>query len=246
VQGDRLSTARDGDATVAALPCIRLSTYLDAIVAQIHDPILRYPCGGGDGGLGQAILLERAVGDLDDRERARRTGAFVVSGRARDDGHVRLGKRIRAGDERELHPDGGAVGHRTEQRVRDEAQRPIVRDVRWRHGDDDPLPAAPPGRRARARPRRPGAGTARWSNGSEPPGPLGRDQPCGSKGNRGLWSPQCFGVQYHGRHEVVVDAATDDLVGDPVNVAARLQDAAQDGDVVIGESTRRLVVARAC
>src|SRR5262249_53620566 len=43
--------------------------------------------------------------------------------------------------------------------------------------------------------------------------------------------------------EVVVDAATEDLVGDPINVAARLQDAAQDGDVVIGEATRRLVGA---
>jgi class 3 adenylate cyclase/tetratricopeptide (TPR) repeat protein len=43
--------------------------------------------------------------------------------------------------------------------------------------------------------------------------------------------------------EVVVDAATDDVVGDPINVAARLQDAAQDGDVVIGEATRRLVGA---
>jgi class 3 adenylate cyclase/ketosteroid isomerase-like protein len=43
--------------------------------------------------------------------------------------------------------------------------------------------------------------------------------------------------------EVVVEAATDDVVGDPVNVAARLQDVAQDGDVVIGEATRRLVAA---
>src|SRR5262245_58860241 len=43
--------------------------------------------------------------------------------------------------------------------------------------------------------------------------------------------------------EVVVDAATNDVVGDPINVAARLQDAAQDGDVVIGEATRRLVGA---
>src|SRR5262245_14056240 len=43
--------------------------------------------------------------------------------------------------------------------------------------------------------------------------------------------------------EVVVNAATDDLVGDPINVAARLQDAARDGDVVIGASTRRLVGA---
>src|SRR5215468_2262051 len=43
--------------------------------------------------------------------------------------------------------------------------------------------------------------------------------------------------------EVVVNAATDDLVGDPINVAARLQDAAGDGDVVIGAATRRLVGA---
>src|SRR5262245_20601958 len=43
--------------------------------------------------------------------------------------------------------------------------------------------------------------------------------------------------------EVVVNAANDDLVGDPINVAARLQDTARDGDVVIGESTRRLVGA---
>lgn len=43
--------------------------------------------------------------------------------------------------------------------------------------------------------------------------------------------------------EVVVEAATDDVIGDPVNVAARLQDVAQDGDVVIGEATRRLVGA---
>src|SRR5262249_53629835 len=41
--------------------------------------------------------------------------------------------------------------------------------------------------------------------------------------------------------EVVVDPATDDVVGDPINVAARLQDAVRDGDVVIGEATRRLV-----
>src|SRR5262249_40319864 len=43
--------------------------------------------------------------------------------------------------------------------------------------------------------------------------------------------------------EVVVDTASDDVVGDPINVAARLQDAARDGDVVLGEATRRLVGA---
>jgi hypothetical protein len=43
--------------------------------------------------------------------------------------------------------------------------------------------------------------------------------------------------------EVVVSAANDDVVGDPVNVAARLQQEAHDGEVVIGESTRRLVGA---
>src|SRR5262249_31323146 len=43
--------------------------------------------------------------------------------------------------------------------------------------------------------------------------------------------------------EVVVNAAHDALVADPINVAARLQDAAGDGDVVIGASTRRLVGA---
>src|SRR5262245_12632525 len=41
--------------------------------------------------------------------------------------------------------------------------------------------------------------------------------------------------------EVVVRADQNDVVGDPVNVAARLQAQAQDGDVLIGESTQRLV-----
>ncbi|MEO6027813.1 MAG: AAA family ATPase, partial [Candidatus Binatia bacterium] len=41
--------------------------------------------------------------------------------------------------------------------------------------------------------------------------------------------------------EVVVSGAHDDVVGDPVNVAARLQQEAHDGDVLIGEATRRLV-----
>jgi len=41
--------------------------------------------------------------------------------------------------------------------------------------------------------------------------------------------------------EVVVAADNADVVGDPVNVAARLQAEAGDGDVVIGEATRRLV-----
>jgi len=41
--------------------------------------------------------------------------------------------------------------------------------------------------------------------------------------------------------EVVVAADDTDVVGDPVNVAARLQAEAGDGDVVIGEATRRLV-----
>jgi class 3 adenylate cyclase len=41
--------------------------------------------------------------------------------------------------------------------------------------------------------------------------------------------------------EVVVSGDNTDVVGDPVNVAARLQQEARDGDVLIGESTRRLV-----
>ena len=43
--------------------------------------------------------------------------------------------------------------------------------------------------------------------------------------------------------EVIVSADNTDVVGDPVNVAARLQGEAHDGEVVIGESTRRLVAA---
>ncbi|MEO7434839.1 MAG: AAA family ATPase, partial [Candidatus Binatia bacterium] len=42
--------------------------------------------------------------------------------------------------------------------------------------------------------------------------------------------------------EVVAQDATE-LIGDPVNVAARLQEQAGDGDVVIGEATRRLVAS---
>jgi class 3 adenylate cyclase/tetratricopeptide (TPR) repeat protein len=41
--------------------------------------------------------------------------------------------------------------------------------------------------------------------------------------------------------EVVVSADKTDIVGDPANVAARLQQEAQDAEVLIGESTRRLV-----
>ena len=40
---------------------------------------------------------------------------------------------------------------------------------------------------------------------------------------------------------MVVSGDNTDVVGDPVNVAARLQQEARDGEVVIGESTRRLV-----
>ncbi|MBX3023588.1 AAA family ATPase [bacterium] len=44
--------------------------------------------------------------------------------------------------------------------------------------------------------------------------------------------------------EMVVGGADDDLIGDPVNVAARLQEQGRDGDVVVGEATHRLVAAR--
>ncbi len=39
----------------------------------------------------------------------------------------------------------------------------------------------------------------------------------------------------------VIASEGSEVIGDPVNVAARLQEQARDGDVVIGESTRRLV-----
>jgi class 3 adenylate cyclase len=42
--------------------------------------------------------------------------------------------------------------------------------------------------------------------------------------------------------EVVVKGETE-IIGDPVNVAARLQERARDGDVVVGESTQRLVAS---
>jgi hypothetical protein len=42
--------------------------------------------------------------------------------------------------------------------------------------------------------------------------------------------------------EVVASEGTE-IVGDPVNVAPRLQEAAADGEVVVGEATRRLVGA---
>ena len=41
--------------------------------------------------------------------------------------------------------------------------------------------------------------------------------------------------------EVIVSADNTDVVGDPANVAARLQQEAQDDEVIIGEATRRLV-----
>ena len=55
-----------------------------------------------------------------------------------------------------------------------------------------------------------------------------------------------WGVRLHLRTgvntgEVVVDREDGDVVGDPVNVAARLERAAGDGEVLVGEETRRLV-----
>src|SRR5215510_7734506 len=44
--------------------------------------------------------------------------------------------------------------------------------------------------------------------------------------------------------EVVADDATE-IIGDPVNVAARLQEQGRDGDVVIGGSTQRIVASLA-
>ncbi|HVN87273.1 MAG TPA: nuclear transport factor 2 family protein, partial [Candidatus Binatia bacterium] len=41
--------------------------------------------------------------------------------------------------------------------------------------------------------------------------------------------------------EVIVSADNTDVVGDPANVAARLQQEARDGEAIIGEATRRLV-----
>jgi class 3 adenylate cyclase/ketosteroid isomerase-like protein len=41
--------------------------------------------------------------------------------------------------------------------------------------------------------------------------------------------------------EVVLSADNSDVVGDPVNVAARLQQEARDGEVLVGEATQRLV-----
>jgi class 3 adenylate cyclase len=43
--------------------------------------------------------------------------------------------------------------------------------------------------------------------------------------------------------EVVASGASE-IIGDPVNVAARLQEQGRDGDVVIGESTQRLVATQ--
>jgi class 3 adenylate cyclase len=43
--------------------------------------------------------------------------------------------------------------------------------------------------------------------------------------------------------EVVVSGGHDDIIGDPINIAARLQRAAGHGDVVIGEETHRLVAS---
>ena len=42
--------------------------------------------------------------------------------------------------------------------------------------------------------------------------------------------------------EVVANDETE-IIGDPVNVAARLQEQGRDGDVVVGDSTARLVAA---
>jgi class 3 adenylate cyclase/ketosteroid isomerase-like protein/tetratricopeptide (TPR) repeat protein len=59
------------------------------------------------------------------------------------------------------------------------------------------------------------------------------DEQCGRVGKTGLRVAVNTG-------EVIADDATE-IIGDPVNVAARLQEQGRDGDVVIGGSTQRLV-----
>src|SRR5262249_5365989 len=75
-----------------------------------------------------------------------------------------------------------------------------------------------------------------WERGTKISSPLSlpRERGPGGEGAIGLR----VGVN---TGEGVVSADHTDVVGDPVNVAARLQQAAQGGDVLVGEATRRLV-----
>ena len=58
--------------------------------------------------------------------------------------------------------------------------------------------------------------------------------------HRELATPVGLRVAVH-TGEFVVRAGRTDIIGDPLNVAGRLQQEAQDGDVLISDSTRRLV-----
>ncbi|MBI1818289.1 MAG: nuclear transport factor 2 family protein [Deltaproteobacteria bacterium] len=68
------------------------------------------------------------------------------------------------------------------------------------------------------------------------------DQPLSPSPNPQALTPNPLSVRVGiNTGEVVVSADNTDVVGDPANVAARLQQEARAGEVIIGEATRRLV-----
>src|SRR5437870_6428798 len=75
---DPLAAPRDREARVASLLGLRLAADLDAVVAQVDDPVLGDAGRRVDGPLGKPVLLEGAVRYLGNMQRRSRMLSVVV------------------------------------------------------------------------------------------------------------------------------------------------------------------------
>ena len=100
---ERVLTRGNASRGVEACRGIRPPQHLDAIVAEIDDPVLGDSGGRVDRPLGETVLGRRSVGNLDHQDRSRGVLQVVVGVFPRDDGEVRLGNGMSSDDEWKLN-----------------------------------------------------------------------------------------------------------------------------------------------
>ena len=138
--GGQCPAARgDSRRTVPAGATARASEDFHAVLPEVHDPHLRHPSRRIDSELGQAVLLERGVGHLDDEQCAGWMGLEVIPLSARDDGDIGLRNGISAENQRQLNPDRRLLADRSYQRPADATDDSCMPRILGRHRHHRPF-----------------------------------------------------------------------------------------------------------